>query len=193
MQKLSESWESHICLDMWWTLWIWFYVESVCPKTIMKILLHHGSKAIWSGNEMKTRKSSNKQKWSEKGDCRLVSGSKRNILEMWDVGNAFFMEVQYFKTSLQGNNHRDGREKLLLHWKPCFHDTLNISSDVLNMISLNSCHPIMLHIHLFQCHIHSFWVANTEDICRWGPVNWQQHVSPESSKQYLCAKNEMLH
>lgn len=186
MQKLSESWESHICLDMWWTLWIWFYVENVRPKTIMKILLQHGSKAIWSGNEMKTRKSSNKQKWSEKGEFRLLSWSNRNILEMWDVRNAFFMKVQYFKTSLQGSNHRDGREKLLLHWISCFHDTLNMSSDLLNMASMNACHPIMLHIHLFQCHIHSFWVANTEDICRGAQWTDSNMFLQKALNSFMC-------
>lgn len=38
------------------SFWVWFYVTSSHPKTIMKILLQQKRKAIQSGNERKFKK-----------------------------------------------------------------------------------------------------------------------------------------
>lgn len=38
------------------SFWVWFYVTSGHPKTIMKILLHQKRKAIQSGNEREFEK-----------------------------------------------------------------------------------------------------------------------------------------
>lgn len=37
-------------------LWVWFYVTSVYPKTIMKILFHQENKAMGPENERKFKK-----------------------------------------------------------------------------------------------------------------------------------------
>lgn len=72
-----------------------FYVTSVYPKTIMKILLYQESKVISSGNERKLRKVQANKKNEVRKNHRLLSMCNRNGWQMQDM-----ISVLLYKSSI---------------------------------------------------------------------------------------------
>lgn len=76
------------------SFWVWFYVTSVHPKIIMKILLHQERKVILLGNERKFKKVQTSKSEVREENYRLVSVSSRDVLEIQEVYFALCEKVQ---------------------------------------------------------------------------------------------------